>query len=211
MTKKEKRPQGLGEEIGNCITHGIGFLGSIAMFVLMLLKCNSWQSYFGVFLFSISMMMLYLFSTLYHAFKNGSKVKNLFKRFDHLSIYLLIAGTFAPILLVGVNSKLGYIMFGAQWILTMFGIVSKVLWPHKYNKFHVAMFLIIGWSGLLLLPDIYKINPNLIWFILLGGISYSIGVIFYSISKVKYFHFIWHFWVLFGTILHFFGIYLYIL
>jgi hemolysin III len=73
------------------------------------------------------------------------------------------------------------------------------------------MFLIIGWSGLLLLPDIYKINPNLIWFILLGGISYSIGVVFYSISKVKYFHFIWHFWVLFGTILHFFGIYLYIL
>lgn len=211
MNTKYKRPQSIGEEIGNSITHGVGFLLSVVASVLMIIKCDNWQTYVGVILFSLSMMMLYLFSCLYHSFKNGSKVKRVFKRFDHLSIYLLISGTFAPILLAGIGSTVAYVMFAIQWFLTILGIISKCIWPNKYGKLHVVIFLIIGWSGVFLLKDLYAISPILLWYIIGGGISYSIGVIFYALYNTKYFHFIWHFFVLLGTILQFIGIYFYIL
>ena len=211
--KKErcKRNQSLGEEIGNGVTHGVGFLLSVAATVLLYINCDRWQEYLSVTLFSVSMMMLYLSSTLYHSFKSGSVVKRIFKRFDHSSIYLLIAGTFAPILLAGVGTKLAFVMFIIQWICVILGIVSKCIWPTKYKALHLIVYLMIGWSGVLFIPDLIKLNVNLVWFILAGGISYSIGVVFYTLSKVKYFHFVWHFFVLGGTILHFLGVLLYII
>ncbi len=206
-----KRHQSLGEEIGNAITHGMGALLSIFFAIIMFLKCDNFIHCFSVTIFSLSMFFLYLSSCLYHAFKNGSKVKRVFKRFDHLSIYLLIAGTFAPILLIEIGGTVGWVFFSIQWFLTIFGILSKILFPNRFQLLHIALFLIIGWSGLFFFPYLIKNNIGLLWFILSGGIMYTIGVLFYCKIIFKYHHFIWHFFVLFGTILQVIGIYFFVL
>lgn len=157
------------------------------------------------------MIILYTMSCLYHAFLNGSTVKAVFKRFDHVSIYLLIGGTFAPIFLIVLPSPLKWIMLAAQWIVIIVGIVLKSVRVHKFQKLHLAMFLALGWSGLFFMVDLYVFAPQSFWLILGGGISYTIGVIFYALRPFKYSHFIWHLFVMGGTVLQFFAVYSYLL
>lgn len=212
--KKEKisrrRDQTLGEEIGNAITHGCGFIFAVVAMILMLIKCDTALAYVGALIFSFGLLSLYIMSCLYHSFKNGSRVKKIFRFFDHSSIYLLIGGTYAPILLIFVGGTLGYTFFAIQWALIIFSIVQKVVKPIKNCVYTVTISLVIGWSGLVVLPQIMSASMPLFWTILGGGISYSLGIIFF-VSRFKYSHFIWHFFVLFGTIIHFIGIYAYVL
>lgn len=210
ITNRKGRAQSLGEEIGNAVTHGAGFVFGIVALILMLVKADAWKEYVGVSLFGAGLMMLYVMSCLYHAFRNGSKVKLVFRRFDHLSIYVLIAGTFAPILLNVVSQPLGLIFFIIQWVVVTVGVVLKAIDPARHGKLHVLCYLLLGWSGLFLGPQLLHGNQTLFLLILSGGIAYSIGVIFYA-AHFKYAHFIWHFFCLFGSILHFIAIYSYIL
>ncbi len=208
--KRKSRPQTLGEEIGNAVTHGLGFIAGIVGTILLLVKSNTTPEYVGSAIFGAGMITLYLMSCLYHAFRNDTTVKRIFKRFDHLSIYLLIGGTFAPILLCVIEWPLGLVFFILQWILITIGVVLKAINTQKYHVLHIILYLMLGWSGMFFVGQLISVSPMLFLYVLLGGLAYSIGVIFYA-SKFKYSHFVWHFFVLAGTVLQFIGIYQYIL
>ena len=211
MNEKKKRPQSLGEEIGNAITHGVGAIFAIIALILMLVKQKTGVGLAGSLVFGISMFFIYLSSCLYHCFKHGSKVKALFRIFDHSSIFILIAGTYTPILISDVlGGALGWIYFGLQWGIVVIAILVRILMPKRNNILRVILALILGWSGLSIIPNMYQYSLPFFWLILAGGLAYSIGIAFY-ISRFKYSHFVWHFFVLGGTICHFIAIYLYML
>lgn len=205
MSKLYKK-QTLGEEIANSISHGIGGLLAIAALVVMLVQANSGGEIASAIVFSLGALMLYTMSSLYHAFKEGSKVKRVFQRFDHISIYVLIGATFAPIFILIVPKPMGWFLLVVQWLIIVLGIVFKAVRIHKFQVFHLGLFLLLGWSGLALVGPLYAASHMAFWFVLAGGISYTIGVIFYVFRLFKFSHFVWHLFVLFGTILHFVAI-----
>ncbi|MGL5152381.1 MAG: PAQR family membrane homeostasis protein TrhA [Clostridium sp.] len=198
------------EEVGNAVTHGIGTVLSIIGFVLLMLKSDTGMEVMATCVYGISLFLLMLMSTLYHSFKSGSGVKRLWRRFDYGSIYLLIGGTFAPIFLVYLGNTLGIVLFSVQWALIIFGITMvSIFGPARFSWLHFTLYFTIGWSGLVFIPDMIKNNMSLLWMILIGGVIYTIGMIPFVRDK-KYDHFVWHFFVLVGAILHWIGIYLYI-
>jgi hemolysin III len=210
----QHRKQTTGEEIANAISHGImGLFGLVAL-ILLLIESTTIREYAGAMLFGGSIMLLYIMSTLYHGLTN-QKAKSVFKRMDHISIYVLIGGTFAPALLlipqlqepfIGQMS-LGVLMLTIQWILIIIGTVFKAIWIKRFSTIHVIIYLLMGWSSLIFVGALLNYSPNAFIFVLLGGIAYSLGVIFYALSKYKYFHFIWHLWTSLATILQFIAIY----
>lgn len=198
------------EEVGNAVVHGIGAGLAITGFILLLLKSDTGLKVMASCFYGISLFLLMIMSTLYHAFKSGSKVKRLWRRFDYCSIYLLIGGTFAPLYLVYWGNTLGIIIFSIQWALIVLGIVMiSVFGPGRFKWLHFSLYFIIGWSGLVFLPDWFHNNRPLMWMILIGGVVYTVGMIPFTKDK-KYSHFIWHFFVMIGAILHWIGIYYYI-
>ncbi len=210
----QHRKQTTGEEIANAISHGImGLFGLVAL-ILLLIESTTIREYAGAILFGGSIMLLYIMSTLYHGLTN-QKAKSVFKRMDHISIYILIGGTFAPALLlipqlqepfIGQMS-LGVLMLTIQWLLIIIGTVFKAIWIKRFSTIHVIIYLLMGWSSLIFVGALLNYSPNAFIFVLLGGIAYSLGVIFYALSKYKYFHFIWHLWTSLATILQFIAIY----
>lgn len=199
------------EEVGNAVTHGIGALLAIAGMVLLLVKSDTGLKVMASCFYGISLFFLMLMSCLYHAFKSGSTVKRLWRRFDYSSIYLLIGGTFAPLCLVYWGNTLGIVLFCIDWFLIILGItIIGVFGPGRFSWIHFSLYFIIGWvGGILFIPDFIRNNMNLFWMILIGGVIYTIGMIPFARNK-KYDHFKWHFFVLGGAILHWFAIYLYI-
>ncbi|PKM49334.1 MAG: hemolysin D [Firmicutes bacterium HGW-Firmicutes-7] len=203
----------LGEEIANAITHGIGVLFGITALVLLAVK--SVQS--GSAIYTISMMLyassliiLYANSMLYHAFKAG-KAKDVFERFDHLSIYILIAGSYTPLCLLAIGGVKGMILCSIQWALAIVGVVFKAIWIDKFVKIHVIIYLSMGWMIIFFASSIFSsISFMGLLYLILGGLAYSIGVLFYVFNWFKYHHFVWHLFVLAGSVLHFFSVYFYI-
>ena len=206
-----KRPQSLGEEIGNSITHGVGFLVALVGIILMYIKAKGALAYFAVSFYSLGLTVLFIMSCLYHAFKTGTAVKKVFRVFDHCSIYLLIGGTYCPILLLTVGGVKGWVYFGVQWALIVLGIVIKAVFsPGRWIAIHTVIYLLLGWSGLIFLPYLVQNHIELFYYIVIGVVFYSLGVIFFAV-KFKYAHFIWHFFVILGAVAHLLGIYLYVL
>lgn len=198
------------EEVGNAVTHGVGAALALVGFILLLLKSDTGMKVMASCFYGISLFFLMLMSCLYHAFKSGSTVKRLWRRFDYSSIYLLIGGTFAPLYLVYWGNTLGIVLFCIDWALIVVGITMLgVFGPGRFKWLHFSLYFIIGWSGLILMPDLYKNNLPLLWMIFIGGVIYTVGMIPFVKDK-KYNHFIWHFFVLAGAILHWFGIYLFV-
>lgn len=199
-----------GEEIANSITHGIGALLSIVALVILIIVAGKHGDLWHRISFSIygsTLFLLYLSSTLYHSFKN-SRVKNLFARFDHISIFLLIAGTYTPILLTSVRGAWGWTLFGIIWGLALIGAVIRSIYLHRFRKLMVAVYLGMGWMFVLAGKQIFLSLPSIsLTFLILGGIAYSVGVIFYMWRRLPYSHGIWHLFVLAGSMLHFFAIY----
>lgn len=217
---KEDGRQTLGEEIANAISHGIMAVFGIIALIVLLLKATTGLEYMAAIIFGSSIIILYSMSTLYHALNNGT-AKRVFKRLDHLSIYILIGGTFAPplLLLTGLNNEAllgisfltrGTLLFIIQWILITVGIVFKSVWIKKFSKLHVFIYLAMGWSALSFVGILLEYSREAFYLVLGGGIAYTLGVIFYSLPKYKYFHFIWHIFTAIGTIMQFIAIYLYI-
>ena len=198
------------EEGGNAVTHGIGAMLAIAGMVLLLIKSDTGLKIMASCFYGISLFFLMIMSSLYHSFKSGSTVKRLWRRCDYSSIYLLIGGTFAPLYLVYWGNTLGIVLFCIQWALIVLGItIIAVFGPGRFSWIHFTLYFTIGWSGIIFFPDWIKSNRPLLFMILIGGILYTIGMIPFVKDK-KYCHFIWHFFVLAGAILHWFGIYLYV-
>jgi hemolysin III len=200
----------VGEEISHAISHGIGVLLGIAALILLVMRAESGLALTGGLIFGISIISLYLMSTLYHAMKPNTKIKEMFERFDHMFIYVLIGGTFAPALLLAVEWPLGLTFFVIQWSIIALAIGLKVFFFHRFHHLHVIAYLVLGWSAVFIIPSLWQTAPMALVWIALGGIAYSIGVIFYANRSVRYMHLVWHLFVLAGTTLHFVAIYLYI-
>ena len=199
-----KRPQSLGEEIANAISHGIGAIFGIVALILFLMAANTWQEYVAGSIFGFAIFFLFIASTLYHSFPASLGVKRLFKRFDHIAIYVLIGASFAPLLLLVASQPFGLIFFIVQWSIILFGIVIKAIFIDRLQVLHVVMFLLLGWSALLIMGEFSRLETTALILTVAGGITYSLGVIFYASSrKFPYAHFIWHLFVLGGVILHF--------
>ncbi len=199
-----------GEEIVNSITHGIGALLSVAALVVLVILSINHGDTMHLVSFSIygsTLILLYLSSTLYHSF-SSPRIKNLFARFDHVSIFLLIAGTYTPILLTSIRGVWGWTLFGIIWGLAIVGAVIRSIYLHRFRKLMVAVYLLMGWMFVIAGKQVFLSLPtNSLIFLVLGGIAYSVGVIFYMWRKLPYSHGIWHLFVLAGSVLHFFAIY----
>jgi hemolysin III len=203
------RQLSVGEEIFNSVSHGIGTLLSIAALVLLVvfaaIKGNVWHIV-SFSIFGTTLVLLYLASTLYHSFTK-EKIKNLFARFDHAAIFLLIAGTYTPFLLTVLRGALGWTLFGIIWAVAITGVVIRSIYLTRFRKLMVGLYLAMGWMIVVAIGPLLKHVPGIsLLFLLLGGIMYSVGVVFYAWRNLKYGHGIWHLFVLAGSILHFFAV-----
>ena len=198
------------EEIVNSITHGIGALLSIVALVILIMVAANQNDTLRLISFSIygsTLVLMYLSSTLYHSF-SSPRIKNLFARFDHVSIFLLIAGTYTPILLTNLRGALGWSLFGIIWGIALAGSVIRAIYLHRFRKLMVAVYVLMGWLLILAGKQVYLSLPSIsLTFLLLGALAYSVGVIFYLWRSLPYGHGIWHLFVLAGSVLHFFAIY----
>jgi len=198
-----------GEIIANSITHGIGVGLSIAGLVLLIIRAaklgTGWHLA-GFLVFGISLLLLYLASTIYHSFAN-KPWKGILQRLDHAMIYFLIAGTYTPFLLTHSRTRLGWIVFGIVWGLSIVGLVLKLAFSDKFEKPTVWLYLLMGWAGLVVFfqPGL-QLGTRTVIFLLIGGAFYSLGIIFYRWEKLPYAHAIWHLFVLGGSVFHFFSI-----
>ena len=205
----------LGEELISAISHGVGALLGIAALVLCIVKsCNPFDGYklASSIVFGLTVTLLYLMSCLYHSLK-VNKAKRVFRVIDHCTIFLLIAGTYTPYTLVALRGTLGWWIFGIIWGIAILGIVLNAVNLKKFAKLSVACYLIMCWIIVFAYQYMVQVmHPTALSLLIWGGIAYTVGAVLYAIgSKKKYFHSVFHFFCLAGTILHFFSIYLYVL
>ena len=215
-TDRGKRPpinpprRAVLEEIGNAVTHGVGSIFAVFAFVFMLLRSDSVYETVGAAVYFFGLFVMFTMSCLYHAFAHGTRVKRLFRRFDYSCIYLLIGATFAPILLSYVGGTFGLVFFIAQWAVIAAGITFiGVFGPERLKVMHFSLYIVLGWCGIIFLPWMLKSDPMMAFYILGGGVIYSLGIIPFSM-KTKVAHFIWHFFVLAGAVFQWVGVYLYV-
>ena len=202
-------------EVFNAITHGAGTLLSVIGLVLLVHKAattpdSSVSEMISYIIYGSSLVILFLSSTLYHSF-SFTKLKNLFQKIDHASIYLLIAGSYTPYLMVTVGGTLGYIFLAVVWTAALAGIIFEVVWTNRFPKLSTYLYLIMGWMGLLLLYPLYlNFTVSGIVFLFLGGIFYSLGTFFYRMKHNGWMHVIWHLFVITGATFMFLSIYLHV-
>ena len=204
-----------GEEIANAVTHGVGVILSIVgsvFLILAALKTNDKYSIIGVWVYCISLIILYLGSTLYHSIP-GRVVKKILRILDHSSIYLLIAGTYTPIILIFLNSdKMSMYILIALWAIATLGILFKIFFVGKFGALSTILYILMGWAIVINVKAVLSLVPfTPLMFIVLGGIAYTVGCIFYAADKMPYNHFIWHLFVMTGSALHYVAVYLGIL
>lgn len=213
LDKKIELPKyKLGEELINSISHGIGALLSIALLVLGIIKSDTPLELFSMLFYGISSTILYLMSCLYHAFKPNN-AKRIFRIFDHCSIFLLIAGTYTPMVLLVLPTSLGWTIFGIVWGLAIIGIILNSIDLVKFKTISMFLYLIMGWCIIFSFKTLWhNMNHFGILLTLLGGITYTIGVVLYGIGKKKkYMHSIFHIFCLLASVFFFFAIYFYVL
>lgn len=205
----------LSEELLNAISHGLGALFGIVGTVLCIVKAantgDPWRIVSGS-IFGVTVLLLYLMSCLYHALK-VNMAKRVFRVIDHCTIFLLIAGTYTPFTLVTLRGTIGWVLFGIVWGMAVLGISLNAVNLKKFSKISVACYLVMGWAIIAAFQPLAEaLAPQGVSLLIWGGIAYTVGAILYGIgAKVKYFHSVFHFFCLAGTVLHFFAIYLYVL
>ncbi|TXG39292.1 PAQR family membrane homeostasis protein TrhA [Seonamhaeicola maritimus] len=207
------RKQTFFEEKLNSITHGIGALFGIAALVLLVIyetKKTDW-SLFSVIVYGISIIILFTASTLYHSV-SSEKRKHYFRIVDHISIYLLIAGTYTPVLLITLSDTLGWLLFWVVWGIAAFGVILKLFFTGQFETFSTLLYLVMGWLIVFDFSNLSEaVDSNAILLLFAGGLAYTGGIIFYVIEKIPFNHVIWHLFVLAGAIFHFFMIFFYII
>ncbi|MHA7843104.1 MAG: PAQR family membrane homeostasis protein TrhA [Winogradskyella sp.] len=198
------------EEQLNAWSHGIGAaLGIVALVLLIVFSNNESKpwSLFSVIVYGISIIVLFLASTLYHAVK-GEKRKHYFRIVDHISIYLLIAGTYTPVLLILLRDSHGWTLFWVVWGIAAFGLILKLFFTGRFELFSTLLYLVMGWLIVFDFSNLSDaIGPTGVLWLFAGGLSYTVGIIFYAIQRIPYNHVIWHLFVLGGAICHFFMIF----
>jgi hemolysin III len=198
------------EEKLNVLSHGFGLVLSVIAFPFLILKSIEFTGFWkpiSFIIYGLSLIILYAASTFYHAAKNPKKRRRL-NIFDHSAIYVLIAGSYSPFCIVGLDSNLGWYMFLFVWLFALTGVVLKLFFTGRFDKISTAMYLLMGWQVLFFIkPLMQSLTPEGLQFLIVGGVFYSIGAILYSIKKIPYNHFIFHVFVLLGSLSHFIAIY----
>jgi len=197
------------EEIINSLTHGLGTALSIGGLIVLIVYAVNYGTAWHVVSFSVfggALVLLYAASTLYHCLPEGT-AKRLFKIIDHSAIYLLIAGTYTPFLLVNLRGVWGWSIFGVIWACAIGGIILKGVCITRFQKASIALYVSMGWLCLVVVKEMFVHVPRLsIALLLLGGLSYTVGVVFYSWRRLPYNHAVWHVFVLCGSTLHFLSV-----
>ncbi len=203
------------EEIANSITHGIGVALSVIAAVVLIVLAALQRDVWRIVSFSVyggTLVLLYSSSTLYHLVQHP-RAKRIFRILDHVSIYLLIAGTYTPFLLVALRGVWGWTLFGVIWGLALAGVWFKAFSSRRFRglPLSTAMYLLMGWLSVIALPELLARVPlgGLIWLIA-GGVMYTAGVVFFSWRKLRYHHAIWHLFVLAGSASHYIAVVVYL-
>jgi len=202
------------EENINIITHGIGFLLSIVALVVLVIKASQVGTAItivSVSIYGASLIVLYAASTTYHAAKTP-KLRERLNIFDHASIYVLIAGTYTPYTLVVLDGWVGWAIFGVSWGIALIGVILKLFFTGRYDRISTIAYVVMGWIIVLAVkPLIENLSLEGLWWLLAGGVSYTVGAVLYSINKLPYNHAVFHFFVLFGSLAHFISVYCFVL
>lgn len=201
----------MSEKILNTVSHAIGALGYIFILIFLLYRSQSTREAISYTIYSIALFTMFFNSSLYHGVKK-SRFQYIMRAIDHSSVFLAIAGTYTPLLSLGVSGILGIIGLVIIWVAAITGIGIKI-WSFvsgnvkKTEKLSIAMYLIMGWLSLFFMPALYRAGgPLLILYLALGGIFYTVGVYFYKNKKIKLNHFIWHIFIIFGALFHFMAV-----
>ncbi|MFK5983461.1 MAG: hemolysin III family protein [Flavobacteriaceae bacterium] len=211
--KKDPKSYEPLEEKLNVYSHGLGLLLSITALVLLAVKASIDGSPWRIVSFSIfgvSLIVLYTASTFFHNAK-APKLRKRLNIFDHASIYVLIAGSYTPFTLVTLNGTLGWILFGISWGIALAGVILKLFYTGKYEKASTIAYVLMGWMIVFAIKPLTANLPSegMFWLVS-GGISYTVGAVLYSINKLKFNHFIFHLFVLGGSFCHFMAVYFYV-
>jgi hemolysin III len=204
----------LGEEIANAVSHGVGALFSLAGLVLLVVLAagshDAWKVV-AASIYGASLVLLYLASTLYHSLPHG-RAKRVFQRLDYCAIYFLIAGTYTPFLLVSLRGALGWSLFGVIWSLAICGIVMEAVVRQRIEKLSLGLYLLMGWLIVGASVQLFRrLEPAATVLLAVGGLFYTLGIVFYVWRTLRYHHAVWHGFVLGGSVCHFLAIYLFVL
>ncbi|HUG09840.1 MAG TPA: hemolysin III family protein [Opitutaceae bacterium] len=210
-TRSEYSP---GEEIANSVTHGLGVVAGIVALWLLVVPSAQMGDAWRIVAFSIysaSLILLYLASTLYHSIP-AARARHWLKRIDHAAIYVFIAGTYTPISLVLLGDWVGWTLFGVVWGITICGIVLKFLFIDRFKRLFVAGYVVMGWVAIAAFPSLWnRLSAEGLAWLFGGGVAYTAGVIFYQWTSLRYSHAIWHLFVIAGSVCHFFLLYFHVL
>lgn len=202
----------LSEEVGNAVTHGAGALFAMAGTVLLLLRsAGSPLKLTASAIYGASTILLFGMSALYHSLTNA-RAKRILRVGDHSTIFLLIAGTYTPYTLVTLRGAVGWTIFGVVWATAVFGIILNLIDIERFKKISMVCYIASGWCVVLAVVPLVKALawPGIL-LLILGGVFYTAGILFYRKKTIRYFHMIWHFFVLAGAVAHYFSILLYVL
>ncbi|GGX84532.1 hemolysin III [Litchfieldella qijiaojingensis] len=205
-------PYSFREELLHSISHGVGAVLSLAGIITLIVLASlaadvdPWKIV-GVSLYGVTLVLLYTASTLYHGSRHP-KLKRTFQKLDHCAIYGLIAGTYTPFLLVNLRGPLGWTLLALVWGLTFGGIALKLLWPHRFGMLRVTAYLVMGWLIVVAFGEmLHRLSTTSIVLLIAGGVTYSVGMVFYAIRAIPFHHAIWHLFVLGGSTCHYFAVY----
>ena len=212
--KELNKEQSKLEEWFNLMSHGITGLCAIGGFVVLIVfgaKSDKDWSLFSALFYGSSLVLLYTFSSIYHGLRH-QKAKRVFKILDHCGIYLLIAGTYTPVLLITIGGTVGWTFFTIQWTMAVIGILLKVFFIGKYNLVSTLMYAVMGWIVIFKIELVKSLLPEpAFWLLASGGMAYTVGIVFYIIDyRMTLAHFIWHLFVMAGSLLHFLMMIMYI-
>jgi hemolysin III len=203
-----------GEEIANAVTHGIGAALGVAALVLLVLRASETGDVTKIVsatVFGASLVILYLFSTLYHAV-SSRRAKRVFRILDHAGIYLLIAGSYTPFALVALEPPAGRLLLGVIWALAIVGISAEAFWVDRPRWLSAALFIGIGWMAVTVMRPLVEALPTTaVWLLVCGGLAYTGGAVFYVMKRVPYMHAVWHGWVIAGSACHVLAVLLFVL
>lgn len=203
-----------GEEIFNSVSHGVGTALSVAALVLLIVFAAIRGNGYGIasaLVYGISLIIMYSMSMVYHIVQS-KRAKSVLRIFDHCSIFILIAGTYTPYLLMCMDGAKRWVLFGIIWGVTVLGILINAISLEKFSKVSLVLYVLMGWAIIFSIGDIVRsIEFPGVVLLISGGIVYTVGVLFYLLKKYRYMHSVWHLFVLGGSVCHYFSILLYVI
>lgn len=201
------------EERINFISHAIGAALALIAGILLIIKGSYLETaqWIGLWVYAFSMVLLFSASSLYH-FAESPERRGWYKKLDHTAIYYLIAGTYTPFLSIAIPTPKAHYLLIALWVIALIGTLFKLVFIHRFQKISLIAYLVMGWLAVLVMDDMQRfLSDQALKFLIIGGLSYTIGALFYALKKVRYTHAIWHIFVLIGAGSHFLSIYLYVI